>query len=225
VRFCVFEDATAVAVPCPLFLQLSIVCIHVLADGEAHAGEVRIRFEESAAAKVEIIAGSFVLRSGADAMLVLGGGKEDVPGEDINPEATFVSIFHDLLPEGDLLIDTPIVDLDFFAVLVKTRDALDGDAGILVLHIEHRCKRMRIPQREHVVAMPRHFIEPRLPERHVPHVLNSEAIRCATTVIEVSWSLFVERHVELDASVLQVRSVVLVDLIGHAFELDVLGDL
>ena len=173
------KRATAIGGPGPVFLEIVVLRVHILTHGHPDAGQVRVSLQQLSSALTDVGACRLVLRPGLDAVFAFGSGKENVPGEDKGSEATLMAVFHDLLPKGDLPVDAPVVDLCFVALLIETGDTLDGDAGILILQIDHGGKRVWIPERQGVVAMAGHLIEPGLPKRHVPHMTNGEAVRCA----------------------------------------------
>ena len=78
---------------------------HVLAGGDAHAGEQRVGLHHLAHAGAEILFRDLVAQIVGDAVLPLGAEGEDVPGEDIDLNAAVGGLLHDPAPELDLLVD------------------------------------------------------------------------------------------------------------------------
>lgn len=83
-------------------------------------------------------------------------------------------------------------------------DVVEGDFGELG-HLHHGGEGMQAPKREHVVAMTRHGIEVVDPEIPLPY-LRDVRLR-GIGAVGVARSAQIERNIELDASLLDVRFV------------------
>ena len=148
---------------------------------------------------------------------------EDVPGEEIDPNAPVGGVLHDPAPELDLLVNGHalhhlVVGEHGRADHVAARkaegvielgagapDIVQRDLGKL-RHLDQRREGMKAPEREHVVAVACHRVEELRPELALPH--HGDVRLRGVGAVRVARRAQIERDVELDAALRDVRPVV-----------------
>ena len=156
-------------------------------------------------------------------MLALCAKREDVPRKNVQPDSTVGGLLHDPTPEVDLLVDRhPTDDLMVCEHRGPHHVGARHAERIVELHprppditqrnirklrdTHHRGKGVEAPERDHVVAVTRHRIEKVGPEAAIPH-LGDVGLGGIRTV-RVARRPQIERNVELDAALSDVRTMV-----------------
>jgi hypothetical protein len=211
-------NAQPVGVPSPLLFLRVVDFFHVFAGGQPHARQQWIGVAQGTHGFPEIVLGDLVggrvrnpVAAGLRAM------HKNIPRHDVTFDAAILRVLHDPAPEGDLLLDGHLLQRREFPRLIIHVQAREGGiphrsgfplhirechVGIL-RHAHHRGERMQTPERKQIHAMPRHVIEHPGPEVGFPHIrdVGLRGIR----IIRVTRRTGVQRDVELDAALLQIR--------------------
>lgn len=164
-----------------------------------------------------------VVEVGRDPVLSVGAKGEDVPSENVSADAAVGGLLHDPAPEFNLLVDgdalyhfvvgkhgrpnhvrAPKVK-GIIELHARAPDVVQRDLGKL-RHLHQRGEGMQAPKREHVVAIARQRIEIVGPKCALPH-FRDVGLR-GVGGVAVARGAQIEREVELDAALRDVRLVV-----------------
>ena len=217
-------DALAVRPPEPfLFVQRADLWSHEFAGRNAHAGQQRVGLHGFPHAGTKVPQHLAVGVGTAQSVFAFLGEQERVPGEPVHVHAPVLGHLQYLAPEGDLLLDRhPFYHLGVpeefrlehvltavRKVLVEHRAAApehvrQGDIRILG-NLDDAGERIQTPQREHVEPIARHLVEELAPKLAAPHFGDIRLGRVA--VVRVTRGAQVERDIELDAALRDVRLV------------------